>query len=311
MQRLHESTVLAEEVDSLGHMNVRYYMARMEAANRELLAALGITAETLGERFLRRTDTYTRFRQEQFEGATLHTFGGVLALREGGMQSYVEVRNADTNDVAASFIATTALIDRATRVVLPFPTLADGAKIERMEIPRYAKPRSLSLDPVKVDVTLEELDALIPDIEGGGMMSGKRTAAIGAEDVDSEGWLKEDIELMFLPYAKMAQQEDVQQGPPVFRTESGHRVGWAIMETRNLIYGQPRLGDEIAYFSADLNIDRKSRTSRRWAFDKASGKLLGISDSVGVCIDLDARRAVDWPADLRQQIEQHQLPQLG
>ena len=37
MQYLHETTVLPEEIDSLGHMNVRYYMARMERANRILL----------------------------------------------------------------------------------------------------------------------------------------------------------------------------------------------------------------------------------------------------------------------------------
>ena len=40
MQLLGESTVGAEEIDSLGHMNVRYYMARMEKANRILIDQL-------------------------------------------------------------------------------------------------------------------------------------------------------------------------------------------------------------------------------------------------------------------------------
>ena len=83
------------------------------------------------------------------------------------------------------------------------------------------------------------------------------------------------------------------------------------METRNLLYGQPRLGDELAYFSADVGLERKSRLSRRWALDRNSGALLGISDTVGLCIDLDARRAVEWPEDLRREIEQHLLPQLA
>ena len=83
------------------------------------------------------------------------------------------------------------------------------------------------------------------------------------------------------------------------------------METRTLLYGQPRLGDTLSYFNTDLAIEKKSRLSRRWAFDTASGALLGISDNVGLCIDLDARRAIAWPDEIRKLIEQHQQPQLA
>ena len=82
------------------------------------------------------------------------------------------------------------------------------------------------------------------------------------------------------------------------------------METRNQRFGQPKLGDEIAYFSADVRLEEKSRISRRWAFDRQGGELLGISDSVGVCIDLEARRAVPWPDELRAMIERHLQPGL-
>ena len=85
MQILHESTVLPEEIDSLGHMNVRYYMARMEAANRRLIEQLGAEGPATANAMLWRSDTYTRFRREQFEGATLHTRGGVLDVGEAGM----------------------------------------------------------------------------------------------------------------------------------------------------------------------------------------------------------------------------------
>jgi acyl-CoA thioester hydrolase len=311
MQRLHESTVLPEEIDSLGHMNVRYYMARMERANRQLMGALGIPTDLMQRSFTRRTDTYTRFRREQFEGATLHTMGGVLSLEEGGMRSYIEIRNPATDEVAATFITTTALIDQATRAVLPLPAPDNDSASEQIEIPDYAQPRTLSLGHMNTDITLEELNACIPEIEGGGMMSGKREAVIEADDVDAQGWLREDVELMFLPFAKMAAQENVQQGPPVFHSATGQRVGWAVMETRTQLFAQPRLGDEIAYFSADLDIQEKSRLSRRWALDRHTGQLLGMSDTVGVCIDLDARRAVAWPQELREQIQRYQQPQLA
>ena len=77
---LDESVVQASEIDSLGHMNVRFYMERMERANRKLLSGLELPSDLLETSFVRRTDTYTRFRAEQFEGATLHTVGGVLEV---------------------------------------------------------------------------------------------------------------------------------------------------------------------------------------------------------------------------------------
>lgn len=303
MKLLFENQVKPEEIDSLGHMNVRYYMARMESANGGMMAEQGLPYSGA---FLRRTDTYTRFMREQFQGATLQTYGQILALTEGGVQTHVEVRNEDKAETAAVFIVTTSLIDQKTRETLPVPTDFDAPT---SALPSYASPRTLSLDAVNNQVTLEQLDDCIAEVEGGGMMSGKHVATIDADDVDGDGWVREDIELMFLPYAKMAARQDV-QGPPVFHTQEGHRVGWAIMETRNLRFGQPKLGDEIAYFSADVGLEEKSRISRRWAFDRQGGELLGISDSVGVCIDLEARRAVPWPDELRAMIERHLQPGL-
>ena len=309
MQLLNESTVLPEEIDSLGHMNVRHYMTRMEQANRVLIAHLGIDAATLADSFLRRTDSYMRFRREQFEGATLHATGGVLDSDEEGMRSYVEITNPDSGDLAATFIVTTALIDSATR--RPLALREPEGPVAYVEVPDFARPRSLSLGGANPSVSLEELDARIPDVEGEGMMSGRRDITIDESDVNAASWLREDVELMFLPFAKMSQAAGFKQGPPPFQTAEGHRIGWAVMEGRMQTFGQPRLGDELAYRSADVGLEEKSRRSRRWAFDKGTGKLLGIHDTLGVCIDLEARRAVPWPDELRQQIARHLQPDLA
>ncbi len=309
MQLLNESTVLPEEIDSLGHMNVRHYMTRMELANRALMAELGIGEGAPAASFLRRTDTYTRFRREQFEGATLHAIGGLLGFGEWGMRSYVEIKNPDTEDVAAAFIVTTALIDSATRRALPMPMPATSAI--RVEVPDFARPRSLSLDAANTPVSLEELETRVPDTEFGGTVSGRRELTLEPPDVDESGWLRQDVELMFLPFARMAQEPGVTPGPPVYEASDGRRIGWAVMETRTQSFGQPRLGDELIYFSADLALEEKSRTSRRWVLDRRSGQLLGIHDMVGVCLDLDARRAIPWPDETRDEIERHLQPDLA
>ena len=309
MQLLNESTVLPEEIDSLGHMNVRYYTARTEQANRVLLANLGIREDGVAWGFLRSADTYARFRREQFEGATLHAIGGLLEPAGEGMRSYVEIVNPDTEDVAATFIVTTVLVDSATRRTLPLRVPETPAAC--VEVPSFARPRSLSLDAVDADLSQEELDARIPEAESGGMMGGRREITIEEADVDEAGWLREDVELMFLPFVKMARKAGIEQGPPVSETAEGRRIGWAVMETRTQRFGQPRLGDRLAYFGADVALEEKSRVSRRWAFDQRTGRLLGITDTVGICIDLEARRAVPWPDDLHQQIAQNLQPDLA
>jgi len=316
MQLLHESTVLPEQIDSLGHMNVRFYMARMETANQILIKNLGLDTgdsdQGAGQSYLRRIDTYTRFLQEQFAGAPLHTLGGVLDVSDEGVRSYVEIRNPDTDTVAATFIVTTQLTDTATRQPLRFEQLpTESTRAQPVVIPDYAAPRSLSLGPVNNKVTFAELDAVVPDVEGTGMMSGRRQTTVEDTDVDAAGWLRKDIEVMFLPFTKMVQEEGVPHGPPVFTTKAGQRVGWAVMETRNLVYTQPKRNDELSYFNTDLVLHEKSRLSRRWAFNANSGELLGISDTVGLCIDLDKRRAISWPAEIRALIEEHMQPQLA
>ncbi len=101
MQILHESAVAAEEIDHLGHMNVRFYMERAQRGNRVLLERVGWGREALaGARWLQ-NDTYTRYQREQFRGSTLRVKGGVLKASREGLSTYFEVVNDDKGQVAA------------------------------------------------------------------------------------------------------------------------------------------------------------------------------------------------------------------
>jgi len=64
MHELDRSRVGPQEIDSLGHLNVRFYLARVDRASAVLLDALGLSAGALDARGakLRRVDTYCRFR---------------------------------------------------------------------------------------------------------------------------------------------------------------------------------------------------------------------------------------------------------
>ena len=312
---LHESTVQPEEIDALGHMNVRYYMVRVDQANRSLLAEMGIQEEP--GKAIRRLDTYTRFHREQFAGATLHTLGGLIAV-EGSDESrevnaYFEIRNPDNNQVASSFILRSCLIDISSQQVLDITANSannDNTSEYIVLVPEHGMPRSLSLnDPARI--SLEELEAVVGDDPTPGMMSGRRKNVVHADDCDTDGRLREEVDLMFVLHRPTTGEKNEPGGPPVMRDSEGRRYSWAMIETRSVVWHRPMEGEIVLSIGADIANGEKWRQSRRWMFAEKTGLLLGISDSVGLCIDLDARLSIPMPFDVIEAIERSSLPQFA
>lgn len=314
MHTFDKSRVQPEEIDSLGHLNVRFYLERVGRAERAMLAALGLTQETLktAGATLRSVDTYSQFRREQFEGAELAVLGGVLGTEPTRIRSYFEVRNPARDEIAAVFVTTSELTDRDTRVPRELPEALRRANEQYgVLLPEYARPRSLSLDPPRADVRLADLLARIPEASEFGM-TGRRQTEILEEDCGADGVLRDDVELMFLMFRREVEGRDAKQfGPPVLRTDEGHRFGWAMMETRNITLARPRAGDTVVFLGADVGIADKSRQSRRWSFVRETGVLLGIHDTVGIAIDLDARKAIPIPRSIRAEMERSYLPEYA
>ena len=309
---LHESVIDESEIDSLGHLNVRFYVARAATANSNLLRSIGISAQA--GQSLKRTDTYNRFHREQFAGARLGVFGGLTAIEgQTGVSAYYEIRNLDENHLAASFIVTTNLMDRSTESIIPMTkselSSEDLAK-RNVTIPAHGQPRSLKLLPPK-QVTLEEMMLLVPEEPIPGSMNGRREGTVLPEDCDESGRVKEDIDPMFIMFRPQPGEDLKNMGPPLQRDEQGRRYSFAMMEIRNINWHQPRLGDTILSMSADITFGDKWRHTRRWIFAKETGLLLGISDHAAVCMDLDARKAISIPAELRESMQRLSLPDYG
>ena len=312
---LHESTVQPEEIDALGHMNVRYYMTRVDQANRSLLAELGI--EDGSGKAIRRLDSYTRFHREQFAGATLLTLGGLIAVAGSDesreVNGYFEIRNPDNNQIAASFILRSCLIDVSSQQVLDINATSannDLTSKYSVSVPEYGMPRSLSLDdPARI--SLEELEAVVGDDPTPGMMSGRRKNVVHADDCDTDGRLREEVDLMFVLHRPAAGEDNEPGGPPVMLDSLGRRYSWAMIETRSVVWHRPMVGEIVLSIGADIANGEKWRQSRRWMFAEETGLLLGISDSVGLCIDLDARRSIPMPFDVIEAIERSSLPQFA
>ncbi len=306
---LRQETIVDEsEIDSLGHMNVRFYLSRVDEAFGLLLEEAGLTSAP-GQK-LRRFDTYSRFLREQFAGSRLETRGGLVPLEPGNtVKGYFEIRNQDRGDLAASFIVRTGLIDAESQAPISLKRWHHNLDYI-VEVPDYAKPRSLSMTTPR-SIALKKLEEVIGDDPTPGMMSGRRENIVLAEDCDENGQMREDLELMFLMHRPVPGKSEESFGPPQLVDEKGRLYSWAMMETRQVIFWKPQCNDQIISLSADVAYGEKWRQSRRWMFVKDSGVLLGIHDSVGVCMDLSARRAMKIPKDVLRSIKFNYLPRFA
>ena len=262
----HRSTVTPDQIDDLGHMNVRYYGVNAGAATRATVAQLGLPD-------LRLRSGYTRHHHEQMEGAELVVRSAVIP---GGdrLRIYHELRNEADDDLAATFVHE---LDHAA---------IDGPTFE---LPAYGTPRSLRLDTD----ALASAPAL-------GRLQDLELAMRKPRDVDTDDTNGGDT----VPPANIAGLlwggEPWEEHEWVRTLPNGDRFAYAVMEQRMWIRPEPvLLGTPIQSFRATLDIGEKISREIHWCYDTATGEPIVVSEAIDLCVNLTQRRAMAIPAGAR------------
>jgi acyl-CoA thioesterase FadM len=284
----HHSTVSEDQIDHLGHMNVRFYGVNAHAGTAELLHRL-VADGAVGPLSFRAVDVYTRHHREQLLGARLAVRSGVLDVDDRQLRLYHELANEDTGVLAATFVhRMQAEVDGAPAPVPP--AIAARARALVVTLPEHGATRSITLDadPVAVAPSLADLR--------GRKLAIRKVREVTAEECDADGsflsfnapgltWGGEPIEDL-LPHL-------LQEGP------NGERMGWASMETRMVIRRLPRRGDRIQSFSAVIGLRDKTSHRIQWAYDVDREDLLVTFEVVNLAFDTNARRPMSIPDRIR------------
>lgn len=271
----HTSTVTEDQIDHLGHMNVRYYAINARAATRSFLGRGQVL------------DVYTRHHREQLLGAELEVRSGVLSVDSDSTRVYHELANTSTGDIAATFVH---------RVRTDTPT--DHA--DTIELPDHGRPRSIDLDTMMATPTLDDVRQL--DLA----MRAART--ITNEDTGESDRVSSSMAPMLFwggePIEGGAQQL-VYTGP------DGQDIAWATMETRVVIGRLPQIGTRIQSFSATTSMADKTIQTSMWVYDLDNDELLASFEVVSVLFDIGARRAMSIPDDMRADQSAQLHPEFG
>ena len=296
MEVLYRTEVSPDQIDHLGHMNVRFYGAHAWSGADHLLTQIGLRADE-GRALIGR-DVYVRHHREQLVGAPLEVRGGLLDASEARVRLYEELRNSDTDEVAATFVLTFELADRSTRAPVAIADSVVAAALrDTVDVPDYGRSRSISLDedPLASAPPLEVLR------DRGLALRLPRVIDADLVAVDVDGFVSPATagELMW-----GGEPAEGREFRPLEPLPGGNTMGFATMETRSTWARPPRVGDRVQSFAAELDLQAKTMLTRHWLVDVDRGDLLVVFTVVNLAFDVGNRRAIAIPDDLRVRLEE-------
>lgn len=291
LRTTHRLTVTEEMIDHLGHMNVRYYgQAALVASD---LLATGLD----GTDGVDPVDLYTRHFREQLLGAELEVRSLVLGGGGGALRLYHELRNRETDELAASFV------HRLEARRGGEPVTAWPAALPDADIPEAGRPRSIDLDadPIAVAPTFAE-------VRGDEALALRHPRLVEESECAPDGTFDPGLSPLLVWGGTPLAGTD---GPMLHEGPNGEKIGWANMENRCALVRMPRVGDRIQSFGATVRVLEKNTHRVMWAYDVDRGDLLAVIEVVDLAFDTISRRAVPLPDARRRHVEARLRPQYA
>lgn len=300
-QCLHMSVVAPEHIDRMGHMNVRIYGLYGLTGARELGDRLGLGDSRQRGPVIAFTDLYTRHYREQFAGARLEVWGGVLEVDREGLRVYSELVNPERGELAATFVHMMQLQDRRTHAPIPFaPEVVERIEDAVVPWPEHGRSRSVDLALRPPPLTLAEarargLDWLKPRV-------------IGEDECDANGFYKTESFLELVWSGERIRKPKTENW--LRDLGGGRMMGWATMESRGSLADAPRAGMHIQSFCAVVELGRTSQHERYWVYDVDRESLLCTASEVSVAFDIGERKAIKIPARQQSRLKRMLQPDL-
>jgi acyl-CoA thioester hydrolase len=288
------------ECDQMGHMNVRFYVARAMEGLVGVAAALGLDSafRAKGAATLLVRDHHIRFLREARAGAPLILRAGIIELGESDARLLQLLIHAGSGELAATFQTVVAHVTAGEGRAFPWSAgtrdLAAGLVVE---VPERAAPRSLTLSPPSGRASLAEAERLdlIPIASG----------AFGAQDCDVFGRVNPEHII-----GRVADGVPT-LGAALSGSERQEGRGGAVLEYRLAYAAWPRAGDRFEVRSGLISFDDRAQRLAHWILDPVSGAPWATSEAVAISLDLAARKIVPLSDEAKARLAARVTPGLG
>jgi len=280
--------VNAWECDELGHMNMRFYLARAFDGLAGLAAALGQPRAfaTEAAATLQVVRQHVRFLREAKAGDSLFMSGGVAEMQEEGALA-LQVLHHDDGRPCATVLSHLlhATPKRGRAFCWPARALAAAENLS-VTVPEFAAPRNFAQD--------EPID---PTLAWSQSLTRIGLAPVAARDCDVFGYMTPDGVL-----ARVSDGMNQLTAPlyaEIAAAEPERRLGTAALEYRIDHLGRPRAGDLVDVRSRVTALAEKVILLEHWLCDPVERRVWARAKGVCANFDLDTRRAAPIPEAVR------------
>lgn len=270
------------ECDSMGHLNVGFYVAKAMEGLAGLAAELGMPGAFAprSHATLVVREQHIRFLREARPAAPLSMTAGVVSLDETEARVLLLMRHA-SGELAASFNTVVAHATATEARAFPWPERVRArAEALSIEVPPEAAPRSLHLDLVETQAGLPRA------VELGMIRTGLRV--ISAEDCDVFGRMRTEMLMHRLsdgvPHIFGGRRPGADSGD--------RRVGGAALEYRLIHHAWPQAGDRVELRSGAAGGDARFRRLVHWLLDPDTGRPWASAEAIAISLDLETRKII-------------------
>jgi acyl-CoA thioester hydrolase len=296
--------VSAWECDEMGHMNVRFYVARAMEGLAGVAAALGMTdafaARSAATLIVR--EHHIRFLREARVGAALHMTAGVVEMGESEAVLLQTLVHSLTGQACATFVTRVAHAAARDGRVFPWPARThDLAAGLATTVGAEAGPRSIAGGPLNSIAGLARADALGLQRTGVG--------AVAAQDCDVFGRMRPELTMTRISHGLLHFIDALRLAAAAAAPDA--RIGGAALEYRLAYFNLPRAGEPIELRSGFAEIRPKHARMVHWLLDPRDGTPWVSAEHVGANFDLDARRILAMPPEALARIQPLARPGLA
>lgn len=284
MDLLWRGNANAWECDELGHMNVRFYLAKAAEAVGVLSQKIAMNGafQRRATATLVAREMTVRFLAEARPGAPLAIRGGVIDADETGFTAVLILDHCALGKPAAAFTVRLDHVDPITGKVFAFARRTRAAlKAFRVDKPAECETRSLSAGPPAA-LSLERADALGLERLTRGM--------VNAGETDVFGRMRVEFAFGKISSSVIHLESVFPEQWAAYRGGADLAAASAVLEARLIFRQFPPAGAGYEIRSGIAQATDTVRTVVHWVCDPVTGEGLWSMEAVACLLDLESRR---------------------
>lgn len=288
----------------MGHMNVRFYVAKQMEGLAIMAPALGLSRSfrPRSSATLLPVTQHIRYMKEIRPGRPIYMVGGVLDWSEDEVTLYQELRHTISDAPAAAFRTRVRHVEAQTLKAFGWRDKTIAA-FESLKVtpPDHTAPRSL--DPDGPFLSREEAMKDVPDNLGVPVIG---RGCVPAEHCDTHGRMQPEHFIGrvsdSVPNLLTSWREDVAAAAE----KSGEKVeqGAAVLEYLLNYRSWPKAGDILEVQTGLGRVTPKVHSFVHWISNPVTGKVYCTSEAVAVTFDLNTRKVIEANPDHMKLLEE-------